>query len=291
MKFRDYTKCVEINQLLVAMGISTIPALPAVTFERKIFQHVEREYLNPEDIRIGERLVDSGIPVRKSDIAQGPDDLLEYKGRKVVAYIRDQKVPVNFNQKRSNYRYHLCNCSTMQSMRDIGREHRYLATRQNNEMFEVHDLTEDPVKKGIVRMKLCKNCEKVLRQRGQYSYPFDLEQYFKDNDSYIPKTIKKIEEVPVTQTYSPKQGDYSREYRKSCHYKCQLCGVDCSKFHDLVHLHHVDGNPHNNQYHNLRVLCVDCHSKQPMHKHMRENPEFEKDIRKIANLRGEQGLF
>lgn len=169
MKFHDYAKCVEINQLMVAMGVSSIPTLPVVKFEREIVQRFEREYPDQEDIKIGDRLVDSAIPVNKSEIAQRPGELLEYKGRKVVAYIRDQKAAVNFYQNRSEYRYHLCNCSTLQSMRDIGREHRYLATQRNDGMFEVHDLTVDPVQKGIVRMDLCKNCVEILWRKGKYS--------------------------------------------------------------------------------------------------------------------------
>lgn len=291
MKFHDYAKCVEINQLMVAMGVSSIPTLPVVKFEREIVQRFEREYPDHEDIKIGERLVDSAIPVNKSEIAQRPGELLEYKGRKVVAYIRDQKAAVNFYQNRSEYRYHLCNCSTMQSMRDIGREHRYLATQRNDGMFEVHDLTVDPVQKGIVRMDLCKNCVEILWRKGKYLSPFNLKQYFENNDSYTSRTIRKVEEVRSTQTYSPKQEDYSREYRKACHHKCQICSVDCSEFTGLLHMHHVDGNPANNQRHNLQILCVDCHSKQPMHGHMLRNPGFKRQIDMITKLRIDQEIL
>jgi len=85
-----------------------------------------------------------------------------------------------------------------------------------------------------------------LLRKGKYSSPFNLKKYFEQNDSYTPKTIKKVEEVRSTQTYSPNQQDYSREYRKACHHKCQLCSVDCSKFTGLLHMHHIDGNPANN---------------------------------------------
>lgn len=126
---------------------------------------------------------------------------------------------------------------------------------------------------------------------GKYSSPFNLKKYFEQNDSYTPKTIKKVEEVRSTQTYSPKQEDYSREYRKACHQKCQLCSVDCSEFTGLLHMHHVDGNPANNQRHNLQILCVDCHSKQPMHGHMLRNPQFKRQIDMITKLRIDQGIL
>jgi phenylacetate-coenzyme A ligase PaaK-like adenylate-forming protein len=126
MKFLDFKKCVEIHQLMVAMGVTEIPTLPVVRFETEIVKKIIHEHVDLGDIKIGEKLIDSAIPVNKSEIAGRPNDLLEYKGRKVCAYIRDQKATVNFYNKTSDYRYHLCNCGTLQSMRNIGREHRYL---------------------------------------------------------------------------------------------------------------------------------------------------------------------
>ncbi len=276
MKLCDYAKCVEISQLMVAMGVSSISALPNI---------------DEEDAEIRRQLTKSAIPVKKSDITQGAGSLLEYKGRKVVVYIRDQKAAVNFAQNRSDYRYHLCNCSTLQSMRDIGREHRFLATQRNDGLFEVHDLTVNPIQKGVVRMELCKNCIDILWLKNKYSYPFVLKDYFEQNDSYTPASIRKEEDVPELPIYTPDQEELSKKYRKACSYKCQLCSVDCSKLHGLLHLHHVDGNPSNNQRYNLKVLCVDCHSKQPMHGHMLRNPKFKKEINMITKLRNEQGIL
>ncbi|MBN2000930.1 HNH endonuclease [candidate division KSB1 bacterium] len=291
MNLPDYSQCVEINQLLIAMGVTQIPLLPEVRFEREIVTRFQREYLDPEDVKIGKKLIDSVIPVTKSDIAGKPGELLEYKGRKVVAYIRDQKAAVNFYYHYSGYKYHLCNCVTLQTMRDIGREHRYLATQRKDGMFEVHDLTVDPIQSGIVKMDLCKNCVEILKQKGIYYNPFNLEDYFSKYDSYTPKTIRKIEEVRKIQTYSPNQDDYSREYRRACNNKCQVCQVDCTEYTGILHLHHIDGNPANNERHNLQILCVDCHSKQPLHGHMLRNPEFKRQINTITQLRIDQGIL
>lgn len=291
MKLPDYSRCVEINQLLVAMGVSEIPMLPGVRFESEVVKRFYREYPDHEDIKIGEKLLDSAVPVNKSEITGAPGELLEYKGRKVVAYIRDQKAAINFYQKRSEYRYHLCNCSTLQTMRDIGREHRYLATQRKDGLFEVHDLTYYSPRKGIVHMDLCKNCIAILSEKRKYFTPFSLKTYFDKNDSYTPKTIRKIEEVREIQTYTPEQQDYSREYRKVCHNKCQLCHVNCDEHTGLLHLHHKDGDPSNNQRHNLQVLCIDCHSKQPLHGRMTGNPDFKRQIKIITKLRMDQGIL
>ncbi|QTA81077.1 HNH nuclease domain-containing protein [Desulfonema limicola] len=291
MKLSDYRQCVEINQLLVGMGISEISALPEVRFETEVTKRFERKYLDKQDVEISEKLSKSAIPVNKSEISVSSGIFLEYKGRKVSAYIRDQKSSIDFYRKQSSYKYHLCNCETLQTMKDIGREHRYLVTQRTDGFFEVHDLTVEPVRKGDVRMELCKNCLKLMDERKIYFTPFNLKQYFQKYDSYTPKTIRKIEEVREIETYSPKQNDYSREYRKACKYKCQICFVNCDMNQNLLHLHHVDANPSNNERHNLKILCVDCHSKQPLHSHMLRNPKFKNQIDLIKKIRINQNIL
>jgi hypothetical protein len=290
MKLPDYSSCSEIYQLHIAMGISNIPHLEPIKFEREIVKKFEKNYIDNDDVNLSKQIKKEAIVVRKTDVSKYPGSLLEYKGRKVAVYIRDQKASVDFHHKTSSYKYHLCNCMTLQKMRSYGREYRYLATQRRDGFFEVHDLTGTKVRKGEARLGLCKNCIELLNEKNLYFSPFSIEEYFKNNDSYTPKTIKRIETVREIQTYSPKQEDYSREYRKACKYRCQVCHVDLSEHKNLLHLHHIDGNPANNQRHNLHVLCVDCHSKQPLHGHMQRNPSFKKAISLIHELRLKQGL-
>lgn len=290
MKFLNYTKCVEINQLLVNMGVKEIPTLKAVSFEREVIKQIEHESGDPEDIKIGEQLINSAIPVNKSEIAGSLGELLEYKGRKICAYIRDQKAKVDFHNKTSEYRYHLCNCGTLQSMKNIGREHRYLATQRSDGLFEVYDTTVKPERKDNVEMKLCKNCVEILKKKGIYSTPFFLKKYYEKNDSYTPKTIKKIEKVRKIQTYSPNQKHISLEYRKANNFVCQICSVKCGESSGLLHLHHKNGNVADNDRSNLSVLCVDCHSKQPRHGRVLANSKFKQQVDMITKLRKEQGI-
>lgn len=273
------------------MGVINIPNLPTVTFEREVVRKIEHSYIDPAEIKIDATLKSSAIPVNKSDFTSLPGELLEYKGRKVCAYIRDQKAKINFYNNTSDYRYHLCNCGTIQSMRNIGREHRFLTTQRADGKFEAHDLTTQPVEKGLVKMELCQQCIQILRKKGIYSTPFSLKEYYKNYDSHTPRTLKRVEEVRKTQTYSPNQQEISLKYRTANNFICQLCSVNCSQTQYLLHLHHVDGNPANNRRDNLKVLCVGCHSEQPRHQHMRSTPQFSNQINILTKLRKDQGIL
>ena len=192
MKLPDFQQCVEIRQLQSAMGVIEIPSLPELPpFEREIVEQVVHEYPDPQEIQIDEQLKINSIPIHKSELQGKLFDLLTWEGRKVRAYIRDQRSAVDFASKRSGYRYHLCNCQTMQSMKDQGREKRFLATNRDDGYFEVYDTTLRDTPHGVVKMNLCQHCIKILKQKGLYFHPFDLAKYFRINDSYIPKKNTK----------------------------------------------------------------------------------------------------
>jgi len=73
----------------------------------------------------------------------------------------------------------------------------------------------------------------------------------------------------------------SREYRKLKNWSCEECGWKPKTEYGkrFVHSHHINKNTEDNQERNLKSLCIECHSKQPKHKHMNGLPhliEFKK---------------
>jgi hypothetical protein len=273
------------------MGVTNIPSLPPLKFEREVVKIFDREEIVQQDIQITETLAKDALPASRVELKGRPGELLEFQGRKVCAYIRDQKTSVNFRGKWSEYKYHLCNCKTLQSMRDAGRERRYLATQRIDGFFTVHDLTVSPPEKGIVKMDLCQNCKDILIQKRIYFAPFTLSDFFKKFNTYVPRTIRRVEEVRTIQTYTPDHADIAREAKIAAGYRCQGCQVDCGNHKELLHMHHRNGDPSDNSHSNLAVLCVDCHSKQPMHSRMKRNPQFVDGINLVLNLRRDQGLL
>lgn len=245
INFPDYSKNVQLRLLQQKMGVLKIPSVPQVKFERPVVQEKVTVVENVEDKEIKKRLTEATIPASYSELQADERNLLNYKGRKVAAYIRDQRHGVNIYAKTSTYRYHLCDCSTLKSMRAAGRERRYLTTQRSDGLFEVNYVTGywgGRNQSGTVRLELCFHCRQELSYKRIYTRDFNLANYFKKYDSEVPETIRRVETVTEMQTYTPDQEELSHEYRKAVNYKCQDCGVDCSSHPSLLHLHHKDGD-------------------------------------------------
>ena len=286
----DFSKCVEFIRLKEKMGVTVIPVLPIVKFTKEIKVVREIEKPNTKVVELENKLSFSSVSVDLIEISVDNRGLLDFNGFKVVAYIRDQLRGVDIANKVSSYRYHLCDCRTLKKMREIGRQGRYLTTKRKDGLFEVYDTSYNQSVKVIVKMELCKNCIEELKERNLWIDPFSLEKFFKKYDSIVPKTIKRIETATVVQNYSPNQDDISREYKIAAEYRCQKCNVECISFPNLLHLHHKNGNRADNSHENLRVLCIDCHSKEAMHEYM-VNPQIAKtQVEKIKQLRKAQGI-
>ena len=287
----DFSKCIEFQILKEKMGVSFIPILPIVKFTRTVEKKIEVEEPNTKALELEKKLKTGSVAVGLGEILVDENGLLNIEGTKVVAYIRDQPRGIDYSNKYSKYKYHLCNCSTLQHMRKIGREKRYLTSKRKDGLFEVYDTSDYHSRKLILKLDLCKNCIDELNGRGLGLSPFSLEKYFEKYDSHVPQTIRRIETVTEVQNYTPNQDDISREYRKAVNYICQKCGVNCSSEQSLLHLHHRDGDRSNNERPNLAVFCIDCHSKEPMHEHLLFPNKAKMQVQIIMSLRQNQGII
>lgn len=291
MKFGDYSKSYEIRRLQELMGVVHIPILPEPIYEREVIEISITEVKDEQYEKLKEELKGEGVLVKRMEIQGAPGEQLEYEGRKVCAYIRDQKGEVNFYNKTTGYRYHLCNCSTLQQMRASGREARYLITERDDGFFKVNAVggyMGYNTGSGEVKMELCSNCMTDLLRNNKFFSPFSLREYFKKYNSSVPRTIRKETSVTRVQSYTPDHNDCAREFKKLARYKCQICELDCNNHQSLLHMHHRNGDPSNNNSYNIKILCVDCHSKQALHGHMAGG--FSQAIKEARKLKLQQGI-
>lgn len=280
------SKCVQLKELHKKMGIIEVAPYQDIEFTKSVTRTKEVIEPDPIEIEVSEDLKNGKeITFKDEDLRSDENEGLTYKGRKVIAYIKDQNIG-----KFGAYKYHLCNCKTLKDMDNAGRQKKYCITNNISGIFPVFDVSDPqrPEEKKI-KLTLCKNCIEVLRKKGLFFKNFNLEEYFKRYDSYVPETIKKPVSFTQQQTYTPNHKEQARKYKKQVNYICERCEGDFSQAPHLLHLHHINGVKSNNYRDNLKVYCVICHSKQPMHSHLLE--ENKDDVEAARKLRNAQGII
>ncbi len=260
MNLPDYLRCVEIKELLLKMGIHSIPDLKPVVFEREVSSTKTVEIQNPQ-LAFAEKLKLEAVALDQVDVAIGKDGIIEVNGIKACAYIKKQKQGVNRYNKTSTYRYHLCKCQTIEGMIASGRKDRYVSTTRSDGTFPVIDQSVYPACEIEVTLELCKNCKILLESKGMMPKPYSLKVFFDRFQPEIPSKIRKTEQVIVKEPYAPNHREIADRYKEQANFICQICGVDGSSKRFCIHLHHKDGDGNNNNNSNLSVLCTDCHSK------------------------------
>ena len=291
MRLPDFHAALALIRLREQMGISFIPELPPVKFVRQTSENRVIETTDRNDEQLVTDLQENGREVSDRDLIPDTRGLLTVGGRKVVAYIRDQRGSVDKFNQTSGYRFHLCDCATMKAMRASGRENRYLASQRTDGWFPVnYRAAWGAQQHTLLRLDLCHFCRQELRYLGLLTDPFSIQQYFQQHESRVPKTIRRIETVTQVQEYQPNQRDLSRKYREAVDYRCQRCQVHCHTHQHLLHLHHRDGDRSNNARDNLRILCIECHMEQPYHSQMKRLDQNKRAVQQIRHLRQAQGM-
>lgn len=292
-KLPDFTKCIEVKHLLHMMGITQLAELPDVTFDRKrtVTQTVTVE--NKEQLHFAKKMKLEYISVNYDEFSFASDETIEINGVKCCAYIMDQKPGLyDLKEMVSGYKYHLCNCRTLQEMVRGGRKKRYVVTSKDDGMFHVNPQGATNIKKPVLMsITLCEHCIKILHAHDMYFEPFSLREFYKRYQQDIPYDFQREEQVVVTESYAPDHAEVAKKYKEAVSYKCQLCHVDCSKNKNCLHLHHKNGVGADNKRENLQVLCVMCHMEQYQHGRMKKNPEYETAVLTVRRLMKEQKIY
>jgi len=274
MKLPDFSNFLPLNELRSSMGA------------KLILWSANREWssFDPNEWR---RLQREGLDVPIEEVIPATDLSLEYRGEKVILYIRDQQTNIKYyGTSGTGYRFHVADCQTLINMRDMGRYDRYVVTRKMDGKFIVNlinygDLVEKEVE---IELKVCKNCLKALNYKkyNSKSYPekdtiwkkFNIMEYFEQYDSKIKKLPRHDPQSAPINIYPDNIKEISDLYRERVNWKCEECLLDFKIFKKFLHLHHIDGNKSNNNPSNLQALCLGCHAEKDGHSHLRNLPEW-----------------
>ena len=230
------------------------------------------DQISLEEIR---KLQNSSITIDNiKDYINPLDSTFDFKGQKVILYIKQQKVNINEFISPA-YKYHLAFCSTLKWMEDENRfKSRYVVTQRVDGQFLVDIIDRFSgryyYEDKLYNLDVCKNCLSHLGAK----YPNDdLFSFYKYEikaflDKYNTQHIKKPSYSPNTipkDDYTSDWNEISKKVRKENNYICSKCKTDYSSEKYLLHVHHKDGVKWNNNSINLDVLCYKCHRKEPGH--------------------------
>ena len=234
-----------------------------------------------DPINIDEILVTTGVDTSLDDVGAADDGTLEYRGRRVVVYIRDQVMAYQ------PYKFHVADCDTLQNMRQSGRSERYVVATRTDGMFIVNTFEEDRVieRDAEHRLFVCRNCLKRLNyknydtaryiERTRICESFDLREFFEVYPSQIKREPTHTDTTAPLNHYTEDWPQVSLRHREQKDWRCERCCIDfgAPERRQLLHVHHINGIRHDNSAGNLRVLCIDCHSEEPLHRHMRNHSD------------------
>ena len=275
----------------------------------RIWEQARRLTENTEDIKIDIDLRDlqpidielrKGKEVELEDVTGGAGGLFAYEGRQVLLYIPDHGSSVGavLAGEQEGKKFHLCDCTTLKQMRRNNRFNRYYATTDLSGEFRITGSSYYGGQEvdGKAKLHVCMNCLKELNYRDaalpgrlyNVRNTFSIPEFFETYSSCFPHLPSFKYDPWGSAGYTRDWEEVSRKKRERAGHVCEECGVDLSRHKHLLHVHHVDGQKGNNRDENLKVLCADCHRKQPMHEHVFVRREH---MQLITKLRQEHGLI
>ncbi len=234
-----------------------------------------------------DRDLEKGKIVGGDEVEVASNGTLEYKGRKVVLYIRDMKGGLP--------KYHVVDCRTLKMMRSAGRYKRYVVTRRTDGEFLLN--FSDNLQRAepkTHRLHICKNCL-WLELNMKYRYTVDafpLVDWFNAIDpGYEPPPIDGLYgpiTTPITgspSNYPPDWHLRSLQCRERANWQCEKCRIDLRlrPQRRFLHAHHIRGTGYNNPE-DLIALCIRCHAEQPGHSHMRNLRDYQEFTEKYGHL-------
>lgn len=277
MNLPDFSKHVGLNQLRQNMGTELISWNSGGVWDV---------------INIDKILEKTGIDIPPGDLEYAADGTLEYEGRKVVVYIRDQYVPSDSNREQL-CKFHVADCVTLQGMRQSNRYERYVVTTRTDGKFIVNFLGEswyrDKEEEVERRLYVCKNCLSRLNYNGYKSYgysgygqrkknaireSFDLREFFERYGSQITREPTHTDITAPLNTYPPNWNQISHRYKEKRNWECEECGINLRDERKFLHVHHINGQKNNNNDKNLLSLCIGCHANKPQHHQLRSHPDY-----------------
>jgi len=232
--------------------------------------------------------------------------ILTYKGETVILYIRDNTQETKYSILKSSdaRRFHIYYCTTLETMKKAGRYNRYQITQNTSGMFSVDvriTKRSNRIEQTEARLLVCKNClvEVKYKECGKSGKAtdkirdsFNIEEWLRENKPTFPTLPRYNDYVRSKSDYSKDWSLISQKKKANAGWRCKTCSVYLGELHHqrFLNTHHIDGDKGNNSPLNLKVLCVECHSKEPLHGQMLRPEKNKRDLDLLRRIKANQGF-
>ena len=256
-----------------------------------------------EGVEIGRAEFDEIVPVA---------GLLNFKDHHAFLYIDEpfqtleelKEVPCERGP-----RFHMVKeCTTLQRMHEQGRSDRYVLIQNTSGDFPCHPRDKDTRQidyeiKHPAKLLACYNCMNQLNYRGFCSKPnhnqredirnLDFYNFLKHYEPFfIDRKFYRQNNMKQNGNYTIDHASIRDTLLNKTNYTCQgselktgKCDVQLKDHPEWLHMHHINGRSGDNRTENLKILCISCHQRQPLHEKMNVPPRARMEI---ARRRGKK---
>lgn len=200
----------------------------------------------------------------------------------------------------SGPKFHICDCDTLDAMKDKGRFDRYVVSSRTDGRFRVRPYSRLDRSHGEELDAVLLPCRNCLRQLNYQDFAavnrlkqdrivadFSIRNFF-ENFEPVFRCLPLYKETTFpTGSRLTSWARISYRTRQKAGWICACCKVNCENAKGFLHTHHKDGNRENNRSENHEVLCFICHRNRPLHERMHIQYN---DRLKLKQLRADQSL-
>lgn len=208
------------------------------------------------------------------------DNTLEYDGKRVGVYIRDQYRSVESASDPGELnKVHVAECDTLKQMRDKGKyDVRYVATTRTDGLYMVNLLgrfgSGDKAEGEECRLYPCIFCLRRLNYKGyndcedeerrEIREEFNMAEFYEAyGGARIDNPPPQTDITARINAYTPHWDSVSLRCRERANWRCSKCDVNLGdeNMKKFLHVHHKNGLKYDNSAQNLQVLCILCHTE------------------------------
>ena len=226
-----------------------------------------------------------GIEIDESDFknkVKNVDGFLVHENNLILVYIRDNTYKkkniamIKENPDEAN-KFHIHWCKTMRKMDSIKRlNNRYVMTRRDDGLFPIETNDEYGIDVGtyMAKLNVCKYCLDEAKyhgydrglpksQREKHVADFNIKEFFEEvgNSKRYKKEPTKTADIKATSYYSKNNAEIAKDLKEKKQYECEDCKVLLREagHRQYLQMHHLNLDKTDNNPHNLKILCIDCH--------------------------------